>query len=232
MMRLNNYAAVKNHCVSPMDLKGLSPRAKQIARALTAPLLGEAESTSRLLRILGEHDDEARIERSLEPEWLVAEALFSVCHEGMEKGYLVSEIFVGGVAVEINRRLQTRSEEIRLKAKKVGLVLKSLGLRTILLGRMGRGLELTSVMKRKIHELAARLGIDRRAISSLMGLESGYGSAPCALCEEFGLTGGLRFVSLNRFPPRNHRLSERDYMSGQKSKRGPLFEGRDDDKEN
>ena len=72
------------------------------------------------------------------------------------------------------------------KAKKVGLVLKSLGLRTILLGRMGRGLELTSVMKRKIHELAARLGIDRRAISSLMGLESGYGSAPCALCEEFG----------------------------------------------
>jgi len=232
MMRLNNYAAVKNRCVSPMDLKGLSPRVKQLARALTAPLLGDAESTSTVLKILGERDDEARIERSLEPEWLVAEALFSACHEGMEKGYLVSEILVGGVAAEINQRLQTRNEDIRLKAKKVGLVLKSLGLRTVSLGRLGRGLQLTSVMKRKIHELAARLGIDRRAISSLMGLESGYGGTPCALCEEFDLTGGLRFVSLNRFPPRNHRLSERDYMSGQKSKRGPLFDKRYDDSEN
>lgn len=219
MMRLNNYAAVKNHCISPMDLKGLSPRVKQIARALTAPLLGAAESTSRLLTILGEHDDEARIERSLEPEWLVTEALLTVCHEGMESGRLVSEILVGGVAAQVNQRLQTQGEDIRLGAKKVGLVLKSLGVRTVSLGRLGRGLKVTSVMKRKIHEIAAQLGIDRRAIATLTGLDSGYGGAPCALCKKFGLTGGLQFEKITRFPLRKHPSPERL----------PLLDQKDDD---
>jgi len=231
MLRHNNYEAVKNHCLSPTDLGGLSPRVKQIARALTAPLLGDAEGTSTLLTILGEHDEEAQIERSLEPEWLVAEALFSVCHAGVEKGRHVSEILVGGVAAEINSGLQTRSEDIRLNAKKVGLVLKSLGLRTASLGRLGRGLQLTSDMKRKIHELAARLGIDRRAISSMTGLESGYGGVPCELCEEVGLTGGLRFVHLQKFPPQSHRLPELFPTSGRKPSRGPLFDKKDGDSE-
>jgi hypothetical protein len=216
MLRLNNYETVKNHCVSPEDLKGLSPRVKQIARALTAPLLGAAESTSRLLTILGEHDDEARIERSLEPEWLVTEALLTVCHEGMESGRLVSEILVGGVAAQVNQRLQTQCEDIRLGAKKVGLVLKSLGVRTVLLGRLGRGLKVTSVLKRKIHEIAAQLGIDRRAIATLTGLDSGYGGAPCALCKKFGLKGGLRFAKITRFPLRKYPSPGRRPLLDQK----------------
>jgi hypothetical protein len=228
-MRLNNYAAVKNHCVSPMDLKGLSPRVKQIARALTAPLLGDPESTSTLLTILGELDGEARIERSLEPEWLVAETLLDVCHEGMENGRTVSEILVGGVAAQVNQKLEAQGEDIRLGAKEVGLVLKSLGVRTVRLGRMGRGLNFTSVLKRKIHAIAAQLGIDRRAIATLTGLEFGYGGAPCALCEEFGLTGGLRFTKSNRIPPQNHRLSGRDPLYDQKPERGRLFDKKDDD---
>jgi hypothetical protein len=207
MLRLNNYAAVKNHCVSPISMEGLSPRAKQIARALTAAFLGDSESTSTLIRILGEHDDEARIERSLEPEWLVAETLFAVCHEGMESGRLVSEILVGGVATQVNQRLQFHGEDIRLGAKKVGLVLKSLGVRTTRLGRTGRGLKLTSVLKRAIHEISAQLGIDRRAIATSTALEFGYGGAPCALCEELGLTGGLRFVNINKHPLTDQELA-------------------------
>jgi len=69
MLRLKNHAAVKNQYVASLDLHALSPRMKQIARALTAPLLGAAEKTSDLLRILGEHDEDARIDRSLEAEW-------------------------------------------------------------------------------------------------------------------------------------------------------------------
>jgi hypothetical protein len=219
MLRLSNYAAVKNHCVTPMDLKGLSPRVKQIARALTAPLLGDAESTSMVLTILREHDDEARIERSLEPEWLVAKTLLTVCHEGMESGRLVSEMLVGGVADRVNQRLKAEGEDIRHKARKVGGVLKSLGVRAKPLGRNGRGLKFTSVLKRKIHEIAAQLGIDRRAIATSAALEFGYGGAPCVLCKQFGLTSGLRFVKITRFLPREHPSTEHR----------PIFEQRDDD---
>jgi hypothetical protein len=216
MLRLNYYEAVKKQYALSMGLEGLSPRIKQIARALTAPLLGAAESTSMLLTILGEHDDEVRIERSLEPEWLVAETLLAVCHEGMENGRLVSEILVGGVAAQVNQRLQAQGEDIRLGAKKVGLVLKSLGVGTVQLGRLGRGLKLSSVQSWKIHEIAAQLGIDRSAIAPLPALESGYGGAPCALCRKFGITGGLHFAKITRFPLRKRTSTERGSLFDQK----------------
>jgi hypothetical protein len=89
-----------------------------------------------------------------------------------------------------------------------GLVLRSLGLRTVRLGRWGRGLRITPGLGRKVHEIARQLGIDRRTIPTVEGLESGYGGLQCACCEEFGLTGRLKFVPVNkprepsvRFPP-------------------------------
>ena len=48
-------------------------------------------------------------------------------------------------------------------------------------------------MKRKIHEIAAQLGINRGTIAEVTALESGKGGAPCALCEEFSHGAGLRF---------------------------------------
>jgi hypothetical protein len=220
MYRLKNYSAVKNFRVPPNALQGLSGRMKQIARALFAPLLGDEERTSELLAILGEYEDEFRIERALEPEWLVAEALFELCHEGMETDRLVAEILVGGIAYEVNHKLEKHGEDLRLSPKKVGLVLRSLGLHTVKLGRMGRGLKLDSGLKRKIHDLARQLGIDRRCIARSPGLEMGYGGVPCELCEEFGVTGGLRFVE--KFPRAKLPPLRR---------RPPLYSKPDDDKD-
>jgi hypothetical protein len=200
MFRLQNYAAVKNFSNSPNDFNDLSPRMRQIARALAAPFLGDAGITSELLKILGEYDDEGRIERSLEPEWLVAEGLMVLCHEGIGNGRgsisTVSEILVGGLAARVNQSLADQLEDIRLGAKKVGMVLRSLGLRTTRLGRSGRGFMLTDRVKRKIHEVAAQLGIDRRTIAARLGLQADYGGVRCALCEELGLTGGLSFTEI------------------------------------
>ena len=192
--RLQNYTAVKNLSTSPNTFEGLSPRMRQIARALTAPFLGNEKETSDVLEVFHRHDDEARIERSLEPEWLVAEFLLGYCHEGLENGSGVRWISVGGVAVQVNKNLEYRNEELRLSAKKAGLVLKSLGLRTRRIGNRGRGLALTDGTKRIIHEIAAQLGIDRRTIAPLAALDAGQGGAPCTLCKKFNLTGGLRFV--------------------------------------
>jgi hypothetical protein len=209
MLRVKYHSAVKRQYSSPMDLDGLSPRMKQIARALAAPLLGDAAATSDLLGILREQDDEAAIERSLEPEWLVITDLLIACHEGMEKDCPMSELLVGGLATRINQRLSSHGEGGRYSAKRVGLVLKALGVRTTTLGRMGRGLKLTLPLKRKIHEIAGQLGIDRRAIAPLTALEAGYGGVPCPLCEEFGLGKGLRFSAIHEYQPRHRNPSAR-----------------------
>src|SRR5215470_19747859 len=122
----------------------------------------------------------------------------------MEKGALVSEILVGGVAAHVNRRLEFRGEGFKLSARKVGATLKSLGVCAKDFGRLGRGLRFNSVLRRKIHEIALRLGIDRRTIAPIAALEAGYGGAPCPLCEKMGLTGGLRFVEIPQPAPTRH----------------------------
>ena len=85
MFRLQNHAAVKNFSNLPNTFNGLSPRMRQIARALVSPLLGVESYTSEFLEVLEDYDNEARIDRSLEPEWLVAEVLMAVCHDGKQK---------------------------------------------------------------------------------------------------------------------------------------------------
>jgi hypothetical protein len=133
-----------------------------------------------------------------------------VVHKGMESRRLVSEILMGGVAAYVNQKLENRGEDLRLGAKKAGVDVRGLGLRTEQLGRWGRGLKLrSSSVKRKVHEIARQLGIDRRTIAPLTALEHGYGGAPCVLCEEFGLTGGLRFAEINKIPRRSLRPSQR-----------------------
>ena len=106
----------------------------------------------------------------------------------------------------VNNKLRIHGEDFSLTSRKVGEVLRSLGLKTESLGHLGRGLKFTSGLNRKIHAVAQRLGIDRRSIATLSGLEYGAGGAPCALCEKFGLTGGLQFTE--RFPNIKNRPTE------------------------
>ena len=200
IFRLQNHEAVKNFSNFPDTFNGLSPRMRQIARAVVSPLLGVESYTSEFLEVLVDYDGEARIDRSLEPEWLVAEALMAVIHDREKGGCYISGMLVGDVANEVNQKLRDRNEDLRLSAKKVGLVLKSLGLRTEPLGRSGRGLKLTSVLKRKIHEVALQLGIDRRTLAMMMALRFDYGGARCVLREEFGLGAGLSFTDQDLFP--------------------------------
>jgi len=167
---------------------------------MAAPLLGEAMLEDQVLEFLREHDREARIERCLEPEWLIIEALFDLCHKDTEFSGRGFHILVGGVSSRINEMLAFRGEGTRFSAKSVGSVLKSLGIRTRRLGSLGRGLTFTSVVRTKIHELARRFGFDRTDFATLPGLESGYGGTSCVLCEQFGLTGNLRFVDMQATP--------------------------------
>jgi hypothetical protein len=216
MFRLKNHSRVKSFQIQPLLLEGLSPRMKDLACALAAPLCGNGEYTEKLLAILREHDRDAAIERCLEPEWLVVEALFRLCHQGMANDRMISEATVGGVASHINRMLNDRGEDLKFKARKIGVTLNSLGIKTKSLGNIGRGLQFSSILRKNIHELARQFGINRRNLISLPN-PYGYGGVRCALCEKFGVTGGLRFVKLKRKRPwlfrpnpRGHLFSKRD----------------------
>ena len=208
MYRLINYMNVKNSQVPFEKVRHLTPRMRDLVQGLTAPLLGQPTIEDKLIAILGEFDLDARIERSLEPEWLVVEALFASWHK-----HIGSYFLVGGLCAQINSSLEFRGEDFRLKARSVGGVLKSLGLRTRKLGNLGRGLTSTSAIGTTIHELAQRLGFDRRDFATLSGLEAGYGGSPCVLCEKFGLTAGLRFVDLQTRPRCKPRVGARLFDS-------------------
>lgn len=189
MFRFTNYARVR----SAQAVRN-GERMDQIAHVLCAPLQDDTAVTSNIVSILGKIDDSEKSDRFLEPEWLVALELFDVIHpmDGRES----AEIFVGGIAAGIRSRLDMVGEDLKLGARQVGAVLKSLGFRTERLGRMGRGLRLSSSVKEHVHEVARRLGIDRRAIATLAGLEAQYGGPPCTLCCVHGLAADLKFVDL------------------------------------
>ena len=221
MFRLTHYSAVRHFRAQPCDLDDMTPRAWQLARVLLAPLQGDERAQTELIALLRDRDLDTQVERFLEPEWLVVEALFAIDHEQLPNRARYSEILVGGVADEVNEILDRRGEGFTLKARQVGAVLKSLGFKTERIGNLGRGFRITQGFHRKVHELARQLGIDRTHIAAVSGLENGYGGAPCALCEEFGLTAGLRFVDL--VPQRLRRPLS--------STRIPLFDKRNRDKE-
>jgi len=192
MFRFTNYSTVKSFRLPSGTLQDFTPRMKQVALALVAPIQDDTESASVVLSALRERDRDSEIERALEPEWLAATILFELIHEGP-----LHSILVGGIASSINEKLKFRGEGFRISARKVGAVLKSLGLRTESLGCLGRGLLFTPAINKQIHTVARRLGVSRRTIATPQGLEAGYGGRRCLPCEEFGLTDGLRFNDRN-----------------------------------
>jgi hypothetical protein len=200
--RFENLSRVKNCQFSQTELHDLTPRMKQLAFALLAPLHGDPQRQASLAIILRARDEDNRVARMLEPEWLVVEALFRICHEKYPGGGKVVEILAGSVASEIRSMLDDWCEEPKFSARKAGSVLSALGLKTERLGSHGRGFAVNVPFRRKLHHLARDFGLDRRALVSTGAIEAGYCGEQCPLCEEFGLTAGLRSVPVDRRQPR------------------------------
>jgi hypothetical protein len=200
LFRFTNSPLTAQENLPVADLAGLNPRTRDLAVSLMAPLGGNPEAIAQMLTIFKEHDDDVRLAQSLEPEWLAVETLFAQCHDRRSTGDSMSEMTIGNVASYLNSRLQQRGEDFKFSGRKIGVVLRGLGIRPIPLGNRGNGLRYTSMLKEQIHKLARQFNIDRRTIGYSGGLEAGYGGVPCALCEKFGVTGGLRFVDVSAKP--------------------------------
>lgn len=166
--------------------KAFSPKLRDIARALLAPLFGDERLESELIQALEAQDDEAVVERSNEPMWQVANVLFGCCHQACP-----GEATVGSIAEKVNR-LRIEAGLKPFTARKVGAILKILGVKTMSLGNWGRGIEFSPQFHRKAHALARQFAITRRDITNWMAVKGGYGGPACNLCLEFDLMAGLR----------------------------------------
>jgi hypothetical protein len=200
--RLKNLSRVRRSPALLEEIEKFSPKMRDIGRALAVPLLGEIQLESDLIQVLHEQNTDALLERSHDPTWWVVVTFLDRSHR------MRGELCVGDFTELVNRRRRLAGEgERALKPRRVGAILKSLGIKTKRLGSWGRGFEFDPQLDRKAHALARDFGITRREITSWMAVKSGYGGPPCSLCAEFNLNAGLRFHSLptTRF------------------KRGPLF---------
>jgi hypothetical protein len=225
MFRLQNFHNLHVSDVFSNRIDSMTPRIRDIARAIAIPLLGDTTLETDLIDGLGQQDCDARVHQSLEPEWLVVEALFALCHpEGVRPNHLEPKacaLLVGGISKMINHRMSERGEDVRLTAKRTGLVPRALGIRTKLLGKLGRGIELTSAVREKVHKLSQQFGFNRRSLLTLVGDEPDYGGAPCALCTKYGLTGNLKFVALRDWKSANPKRTRRNLLEGGSSTTPP-----------
>lgn len=198
--RLEHYHEVR--MPQNMEVGGLTPRMREIARVLAAPMLGNPELVLRLLAFLKQRDESARLDLCGEPEWAVAAGLFASCHRpGLE-------LYVGNLTEEVNRILLENGETHRLSAKKVGgIARKCLRAHTVKQGR-GFYLSLTADRKRQIHELARDMGLTRADILEPGTVRAGYAGPPCSLCTGLGLltlADGTTLRSVELPKPRHQR---------------------------
>jgi hypothetical protein len=202
--RLQNYHRAK---APELVSVGLTPRLRDIAQALTLPLLGNHACEREVVELLRPHDAEAKMARRGEPEWAVATTLFSVCHRNS------GTLTMGGLAVEVRQTLINAGETYQLEPRKVGDIVRSLGIQTQSLGNQGRGLRLTQEMVKFIHEGAKGLGLTRSDILPPETADAGYGGSPCNLCQRLGLMvddkgSPLRCIDLTQRSKRSRGLRD------------------------
>jgi hypothetical protein len=133
---------------------GLSSETAAIATALGRCIVDAPELRQKLVTLLKTQDQQRLSEISNTSEAIVLEATRALSRDGREKAY------VREIAVEVNRRLETRGETARLSPERVGHQLKKLGLRTRRLSQTGNGLSFDKATVARICELAAMYIVD------------------------------------------------------------------------
>lgn len=196
MYRLQHYRSVRDSCT--LEVPRFTSGLRDVVPVLAAPMLGDSVLVEKLVVILGEEDHETRLDRQLELEWLVVEALLYFYHRqgGMS-------LLVGKISIRVERLLATYDVSQEIRPRAVGAILRTLGFRTERLGNSGRGIHLTGNVGLHIHELAQAYGLRLRDTIPSSAAEGAYAGEPCVMCRSQGLDtkkdgAPLRYVDLER----------------------------------
>ena len=170
--RMVHYERVRDGAV---DCRAFVPEMREEARTWLAPIFDCRELSKSVFEEILRQSREAAAARFFDPKSVVTEAALFFCHK-TDADYF----FVGELAETVNDLLKGRHEESELSAKRVGLVLRSLGIHGERVAE-GYKIVLTDTVRERIHQLA----FDYRVLS----LEDGVHR--CRHCRE-GSAGSPR----------------------------------------
>jgi hypothetical protein len=149
--RLQHY---QQRTVSGSTNPGFSGSSPQLAAGICTCFADEPELRDRQLALMTEAN---RDERSADPRVPLIEVLWVRCHEAAREKLYVSEI-----AADLNAKLSLDSYPV-VSCRWVGSLLKAVGLWTSRLDRQGRGIHLSSLVRRQVHDLAATYDVPSSA---------------------------------------------------------------------
>ena len=143
--RMIQYGEVcKFHIATPEFVPGM----REEAHTWLAPIFDCAALTESVSRSLLQVSREAESNRLSDDRCLVAEAALFFCHKQE-----TTQFFIGDLADAVNALLKGRHEDRELTPKKVGLLLRSLGIHGQRVVN-GYRIELTDPVREQIHHVA------------------------------------------------------------------------------
>jgi len=143
--RMANYSEVRDR---EIDCKAFVPEMRDEAQAWLAPICNCPELSRAVHAELLRQSEELAGTRFLDPKCVVTEAALFFCHKPEATQFLVGEL-----AETVNNLLKGRHEEATLSDKRVGLILRELGVRGERVAA-GYKVSFTDVMRERIHRLA------------------------------------------------------------------------------
>ncbi len=148
--RLVKYTQVRDAAI---DVTAFGPELQELAHAWLTPLRDCPELTESVSCELLRQERELVGDRYSDPRCIVAEAALCSCHTAG-----VNEVFVSELAESANALLVGRHEDPALSAKKVGAILRQLGIPTERVAR-GYKVELGQRVRERIHQVAVAYGV-------------------------------------------------------------------------
>jgi hypothetical protein len=170
--RLANHAKAQH---SPFDAPMLDDPVRELACCLGA-CTPEDDLQAELLKVLQPRNVEYLSAKSTDFNAVVVESLLFYSHERPS-----GKVYVGEIAETVETILAGRGEPIEVTPHSVGHALDDLGLRRELRRKKGYPVVLRLPVRRRIHELARRVGV----LPFADGLER------CELCRSDGPTNDL-----------------------------------------
>lgn len=181
--RLQNYYRTMAQN-SRTSASRLTPETEDFFRALALPLMGDVELERELLEILAAHDTETICDLHSEPAHFVIAALFARIHLLHAGPNMVT---CKELAENTGQILKKAGEPYRLKPRRIGEILRSLGFQTQPLGNLGRGLRISRDLIVATHIKAKSFGICVGDVRSPRTPRFTGPATHCRLCYEQGL---------------------------------------------
>jgi hypothetical protein len=151
--RFENYRKISTPVIA--GIEELTPRSREMLRALAAPFAEDKEICGPLIELFKKRNF-CKLEPLPPPENAVLTALFAQIHQEANTGRVV----IKNLTTKVNEILETSGERFRLSPRKVGSVLATFGVGWKVRTNIGWTILLDQPEQARIHKLVRSHGLD------------------------------------------------------------------------